>query len=418
METTLVTTENVPEAVLLSILQQHLGDPNAQLKKATVSPFSNSGVSGNNSFYRADIEWATTNPMLPAGSANWLIKRWIPGGLNLAELHWSRPAEALAWQSGILRPESLPTGVKTPILGSVIDPGGELAWVAMQNVSKELMQYDRAVPLPSEQLVSRVKVILSHLARFHAIWEQPARQNTFDTMDWLLPYENYLWRRSDFYAAVLSIDAGGESGQTAPVSQEDARNLQAFLEWLEPAERSILKELLVDRQRLVDRFAGLPCTLLHGDLDDRNIGLSWPSSGESVLVLIDWERMSRGPASLDVAKMMILVPMLCLPGQPIPEACLSDELLDFYYENYTRAGGKQLDYATWHRSYDLALIAESVWPFPWALGNLLRTLRGEVPLPEIPGLPEAVVHLQASSSLERMRRMVDLVMGAINRCLL
>jgi len=418
METTLAATENVPEAVLLAILQQHLGDPNVQLEKSAILPFSTSGVSGNNSFYRVDIEWAASNPMLPAGSATWLIKCWKPGGLNLVELHWSRPTEALAWQVGILRPESLPDGLSTPILGSVIGPGEEVAWVAMQDVSKELLEYDRAAPLPSEHLVSCVKAILSHLARFHASWERPDQQNILEDMDWLLPYENYLWRRSDFYTAVLSTDAGGGYGQTGHVSQDDARNLQAFLEWLEPAERIILKELLVDRRRLVDRFADLPCTLLHGDLDDRNIGLSWCASGESELTLIDWERISRGPAALDVAKVLILVPMLCLPGQPIPEACLSDELLDFYYENYIRAGGKQLDYETWRRSYDLALIAESVWPFPWALGNLLRTLRGEVPLPEIPGLPEAVIHIQVGSSLERMRRMVDLVMGALTRRLL
>lgn len=354
--------------------------------------------------------------MLPDGTTSLLIKRWTPGGLNMTELGWNKPVEALAWKNRILHPELLPTGVCTPIVGSVIDPDGEIAWLAMRDVSQALREYDRAAPLPTDQLIHRVKMILSCLARFHALWEQPDRQEILDGMDWLLPCKNYIWRNSAFYATILGKDVVGEYSPT--VSHEDVLNLHAFLEWLHPSERSLLEGLLVDRRRLEDCFADLPCSLLHGDLDDRNIGLLCSPSEESELVLIDWERMGMGPAAMDVAKVLINVPMVCAPGQSLPDGSWMDELLDFYYDNYKRAGGKAMDHTTWHRSCDLALIAQALWPFPWALGNLLRTFHGEVPLPEIPGLPDAVMRLQVASSLERMRRMTDLVTCAVNRYLL
>jgi hypothetical protein len=417
MDTRLVSTEEVPIAVLSSILRDHLKDPEAQLTGVSVTPISSSGVSGNNSFYRAEISWAVSNPMVQGGASTWLIKRWTPGGLSLAELGWNQPIEALAWQQGILRPEALPGGIKTPIIGSVIDPGGEVAWLAMADVARDLREYDRSAPLPSEQLVERIKTILASIARFHVYWEVADRQEFLDHKVWLVPFENYLWRKSAFYAAILGKDAYGGFSQVAQVDKEDVSNLYTFLEWLNPSVRPILEGLLVDRRRLVDGFAEIPCTLLHGDLDDRNIGLTQSSAGESELVLIDWERMSRGPAAMDVAKLLILVFMLCEPGAPIPDSFWSDELPDFYYENYRRAGGNKLDHDTWRKSYDLALIAEAVWPFPWALGNLMRTFRGEIPLSEIPGLPNAGERVHPQSNLENLSRMAEVIMGSMQRSL-
>ena len=418
MHTILDSTENVPDAVLTSILRAYSGNPKAQLTKRIVSPCSTSGVSENNSFYQAEISWVTSNPTVPTEATSWLIKRWTPGGLSLSELGWSKPIEALAWEHGILRPESLPLGVKTPIVGSMIVPDGMIAWVAMRDVSKELHEYDRSEPIPSERLVSRAKIILSGLARFHALWEQPDRQMLLRGMDWLLPFENYLWRNSGLYAAILGRKAERGYGQVARVEEADRLNLQSFLEWLEPAERSLLEVLLVDRSELVDRFVDIPNTLLHGDLDDRNIGLSWSSSGESELVLIDWEWMGSGPAAMDVAKVLIHSSMMGEPGNPCTETCWSEELPDFYYENYRMAGGRQLDHATWRHSYDLSLCAQALWTFPILMGNIIRTMRGEAPLPEIPGITKEGMQLRLASSMQSRKITADLILHAMQRCLL
>lgn len=52
MDTEINPTENMPEAVLTSILQDYLGEPDAHLTSYNVTPFNNSGASGNNSYYR------------------------------------------------------------------------------------------------------------------------------------------------------------------------------------------------------------------------------------------------------------------------------------------------------------------------------------------------------------------------------
>lgn len=346
-----------------------------------------------------------------------LVKCWKPGGLGLHSLGWGeQPVEALAWQNGILRPELLPSGVRTSIVGAVIDPRGETAWVAMKEISKELQEYDRAMPLPPEKLVSHSKTVLAGLARFHAFYEQPERQKSLEGMDWLLPLENYLWRHAAIIASTLGkVPVGGASQDDSSDVELDP-DLVAFLEWLVPSVRVKFEELLIDRDGLVDLFTSLPKTLLHGDLDDRNIGLSWLPSGEGEVILIDWEWMGMGPAALDVAKIMIYLPLLCEPGSPCPEVCWSDELPDFYFENYRAAGGKQLDHDTWRHSYDLGLVAQALSPLPWVGGSILRTLDGKAPLPKLPGLPEDVIRMVLNSALQNMEHLMDRIVQAMYRC--
>jgi len=410
MDAEINPAENIPETVLTSILQDHLGEPDAHLTNYNVAPFNNSGMSGNNSLYRVDIEWATSNSRIPDSSISWLIKCWKPGGLSLLELGWSKPVEVLAWQHGILRAESLPSGVRTPIVGAVIDPDGETAWMAVKDVSKELQEYDRAMPLSPEKLVSHAKAVLGGLARFHAFYEQPDHQKSLEGMDWLLPLENYLRRDATRITSILRkapMD-GASQGDSSDV--ELYLNLTAFLEWLVPSVRVKFEELLIDRDGLVDLFTSLPKTLLHGDLDDRNIGLSWLPSGEGEVILIDWEWMGMGPAALDVAKIMIYLSLLCEPGSPCPEVCWSDELPDFYYENYITACGKQLDHDAWRRSYDLGLVAQALSPLPWVGGNILRTLDGKAPL------PEESIRMRLASVLQNMEHLMDRIVQAMYRC--
>jgi len=411
MTTGFKSNEHVPEAVLTSILQDYLGEPDAHLTNYNVAPFNNSGMSGNNSLYRVDIGWAISNSRILDSSMSWLVKCWKPGGLGLLSLDWSKqPVEALAWQNGILRAESLPLGVRTPIVGAVIDPGGEMAWMAVKDVSKELQEYDRDVPLPPEKLVSHAKAVLAGLAQFHAFYEQPVHQKSLESMDWLLPLENYLRRDATRIASALGKAPIDGASQDDSSDVELHLDLTAFLEWLVPSVRIKFEELLIDRDRLVDFFASLPKTLLHGDLDDRNIGLSWLPSGEGEVILIDWEWMGMGPAALDVAKIMIYLPLQCEPGSPCPEVCWSYELPDYYYENYLTAGGKQLNHETWRRSYDLGLVAQALSPLPWFGGNILRTLDGKDPL------PEESIRMRLASMLQDMERLMDRIAQAMYRC--
>ncbi len=407
---------NIPESVLSSIVRGYSEDDGAQITKSVITPMATSGMSGNNSFWQAIINWNPSSPLNQLISRTLLIKRWTPGGISQSEIGWSKPIEALAWRHGLLSKEALPVGVKTPIVGAAIDPNNEVAWVAMTDVSKELGEFDRALPLPAERLIERTKTILGNLARFHAMWEKPEKQNLLASMAWLLPLQNYLWRMADFYRDILNADVARASSQPDLYKREEYLNLMAFMEQLDPQHQALLKSLLVDRSQLADRIADIPLTLLHGDLDDRNIGLSGSASGDDEIVLIDWEWMGCGPAAMDVAKLLIHASMMIAPGSNCPEYYWSDELPDHYYESYRLAGGSRLDQATWKRSYDLALLAQGVWPFPTTLGSIIRALRGEVPLPKIPGISEEVTRVLLASGLEDRKSMLDTIMSALGRC--
>jgi hypothetical protein len=87
----------------------------------------------------------------------------------------------------------------------------------MVDVAPDLRVYDRSIPLPSDRLISHVKTILSALARFHALWEQPEQQERIERMNWLLPFDNYVWRKSSFYATILGEAVVGGFSQVTPV---------------------------------------------------------------------------------------------------------------------------------------------------------------------------------------------------------
>ena len=102
-------------------------------------------------------------------------------------------------------------------------------------------------------------------------------------------------------------------------------------------------------------LASHPQTLIHNDLDDRNIGLRWPDGAvagsaaleQPDLVLIDWEWMALGPAAIDVANIIQRLPVMIAPGRPIPPAFWTNELADYYFLYYRAAGGKCADAARW-----------------------------------------------------------------------
>jgi hypothetical protein len=291
----------------------------------------------------------------------------------------------------------------------------------MADVSTELSAYSR-MGLSGEQVSSRAQTILARLARFHAMWEQPARQAELQASPWLWRPEMYLWDMAPTYARALGRSpvphippaAGGP-----PVWDGLSVDLDVFLEARPADERRLWEQLLIDRQVLVDGLAAYPQTLLHNDLDDRNIGLRWSSGGGETtsptldppdLILIDWEWIALGPAALDVAKIVWMLPVMITPGAPIPAAIWSDRFADDYFEHYQAAGGRCADAAKWRRSYGLALIAQGVIQMPSMHGRLRRTIRGELPPPQIVGVPEAVIRQNLREGLPMMEQMEERVM--------
>ena len=409
-------SEGVPRRVVESILRDHLADPRATLHDLSVRPFvATSSHSGNNSHCRVRVAWTTEDSDSPQ-SAEWIIKRWQPGGLAEAWVGVNQPQEALAWQHGLLGPQALPPGVTTPFVGAYIDPDGASAWVAMTDASTELAQYSSAHPLSPQVALVRVKHVLDRLARFHAWWEQPQQQRKLAENPWLLSWEDKVWCNGATYAHVLGREPAGGRGKGWPVTESRRANLQAFLEWFAPEDRLMWEELLCDRRPLLAALKDVPQTLIHGDADDRHIGLSWSQdqadagengSSSPELVLIDWEVIGRGLGAFDVNHMMLNVPRICDPSQPCPEFCLSDELPDYYFDRYVAAGGTGVTPDSWPRVYALAGVVTLMESLPMGAGSRIRALRGLVPMRHVEGLSEEAMMARVQAAWDRTERTIE-----------
>jgi hypothetical protein len=394
----------VPIAILEALLREQLAEQAAIITASTSTPLAHQGTNDSSTFFRVTFDWTLPNPASDSHTSTWIIKHWQSGGLRDSALGIAQPREVLAWEQGWLRPPALPPGTVVPFIGAWRAPDNSEAWLAMADISTELSAYPR-MSLSGDQVLSRAQTILARLAQFHAMWERPESQAELRGKVWLQRPEGYEW-------------------EMAPSSALGA-DLDAFLAARPTGERQLWEQLLLGRHALVEDLAGYPPTLLHNDLDDRNIGLRWPSgatpgsaeAAPSELVLIDWEWIAIGPAAIDVANIIQRLPVMLAPGSPIPAAFWTNELADYYFGHYRAAGGKCADAASWRRSFGLALVAQSAAQMPFIHGSLRRAIRGEIPTPQIVGVPDEVVRQNLRAGLPTMEQMEDLVIREARRWL-
>ena len=377
--------ETAPPELLQAILRKYLADPTARISDLQVEPIPTDGYSGN-LFYRARVGWAGGGVAADSGSATWVLKRWLPGGHSEYLLGVDRPLEALAWEEGILRPEALPAGVVVPFVGARLDPSGDAAWIVMEDVSAALREYSRERRLPPAEAVARVKQVLERLARLHAWWERPRQRAKLRRYSGLVPFERFPRCQEAGYAIALGRTPPAGAAPGSPVTEDFRADVHAFLDWLPAGHRSAFELLLYRREPLVAALGAFPRTLLHGDVDDRNVGLrhrpgraatNGSAGASSELVLIDWEWITVGPPALDVARLCGSAVAVCDPSRPPPEALFSDELPDYYFERYRAHGGALADRAAWRRSFGLALLAAGLTQVPFA-GSMIRRGVGPV----------------------------------------
>jgi hypothetical protein len=87
----------VPAAIVEAALRTHLADDAAALIDLVASPISGDGFSGHR-LYRVRLAWVSERQGIGPGSADWVVKRWLPNGPSEALLGVTRPLEALAWE--------------------------------------------------------------------------------------------------------------------------------------------------------------------------------------------------------------------------------------------------------------------------------------------------------------------------------
>lgn len=426
-------TSDVPPEVIETILREHLADHGATLRSCTSAPFAHEGTNDSTTFYRVTLTWTRQSHRGEVETATWILKHWQAGGQRDRTLGITQSREVLAWEAGWLRPSALPDGVIVPLLGVWRAPDNREAWLAMTDVSTELAAFPR-MGLSADQVISRSQAILAHLARFHALWERPERWSVLQSAPWLRRPESYLWDMAPTYARALGRLPHEEATATAsapPVWEGLSADLDAFLTARSADERRLWEHLLVDRQALVDGLTIYPQTLLHNDLDDRNIGLRWAKGRTAAqssapdqpdLVLIDWEWLALGPAALDVANILQRIPVLIMLGSPvgamIPPVVWSDALLDGYFAHYRAAGGRCIDANGWRRACGLALIVQGLAQMPFIQGSLRRVIRGEIPPPQLTGIPDEVMRAHLQNSLPIMEQMEQRVIREARRWLI
>lgn len=375
---------NLPtRSEIKALLRQHQPLSGLELRDYAITPFAGHG-SGGHQVYSMSATW--TNPPLNAGKT-FVLKRWTPASPNAQRFNLAESYEAIAYRTGLFN--ALPESVQAPIVAEIPAADGDGSWLLMTDVAEELEQYGRPNQFPFEQLKRKVSIVLDRLAQMHVSWESSEHlaQAMVDHRynDWA----TFISVNAEAYRHALTHGATGDVVEGEVMDEAFVAGLHAFLGWLPPALRPMWEHVLVDRSRLIAAADALPKTLLHGDPDDRNIGLSvGAQDADARLTLIDWEWICIGPGGLDVAKPIHQLPASFM-GEPHMIGAYMELLPHWgaeYAQSYRRHGGKASE-AEAIKGYQLGLVREAMSPFPQVIGGMLvAKKRQEASVNSIPGV--------------------------------
>ncbi len=351
-----------------SLLNQHEALAGLELSDFQLNVVAGHGAGGHD-IYSLQVEWS--NSPKPV-ERTFVLKRWTPASPHSQFFGLTESYEAVAHRTGLFA--ALPASVHVPIVASSLDADGGGSWLLMKDVSAELDQYGRPNQFPFEQVKQKVSIVLDRLAQMHVHWESS------DLLAEAVEHSRYndcaahMSTRAAAYHHALHKGATGEVVNGDVIDEAFVAQLRAFLDWLSPELRPMWERVLLDRSDLIAAANALPHTLLHGDLDDRNIGLSVDiSPDDATLTLIDWEWICTGPGAVDAAKPIHQLLASCT-GQP--------ELLDTYFEMlplwgeeyaqaYQRHGGLRASEDQVLHAYHLGHVREAMSPFPHVIGSVL-----------------------------------------------
>jgi thiamine kinase-like enzyme len=324
--------------------------------------------SGGNSLFDLDVVLEQDGDRV---TRRFLLKQWTSDSTNALFLTIDRSIEALAFEAGLF--SDFPTHIGCPIVAALHQGPGENAWILMEDVSEGLAQYGRGNPHPFDIVVAKLKTILLRMAEFHIHWEAPKRTEVLNRSDWLIGIGQYLEKdelayRHAFHEPGVKIQSRGRDVDTAFVAA-----MQAFVAWLPDSQREPWQHLLADRRPLLDAARSLPRTLIHGDMDDRNVGFSQRAAdGSTGLTLVDWEWMAFCPGGFDVAKLLHQMNISCTPSTRVSDRYFETipAMTQFYLDSYRKLGGRMHE-AEVRRGVELGLICEALCPMPKIIGEVL-----------------------------------------------
>jgi hypothetical protein len=363
------TDDRVPTELLEHALAALYPDETPRLVESDAGSIAHDGISA--SLARATVRWKSAETS-NVKTTDFIVKRWRRGGNTENWIGITRPLEALGWQAGLLRREAFPKGVFAPFLAASLNDDGSDSWIVMEDIADALNEFKMPRQWMPDEVASpaytrdeawrRTEFVLDGLAGFHVAWEDASRRPLLDACEWLTPHRVALEGLLPGYRWSFGWDAEWTKPSNPP--EWLRANATAFLDRMAQENRSMWRELLCDRTPFVRALASEPVTLLHGDLDFRNVGLRWENGGASVC-LIDWECLGIGSLALDVAK-------ACYHALPISDGEWIDRVKERYFDAYRTRGGTAYTRDSWNRAFEVAFASHGVIWFPTHGGTHIR----------------------------------------------
>ncbi len=245
--------------------------------------------------------------------------------------------ELQAVKSGLL--SDLHCGFYIPYIEAIERPELEQRWIWMDDVTEDVKRLG-AVEVLSDQ---RLRTVLGHAAAFHALnWERKEHL----AYPWLLTLRTLT--ESSFLTLSELLSGAKELSEMTKYKLRMRPwfkdGLMSFWPSVDGTARKYLEQVVNDPGPFFERREALPHTIVHGDFDQRNMGIHEGSDGEMTTVL-DWELIGRGHSSEDIGLLL---------AYNKPEN--SDELVDYYLGCLEQQLHRQVDRDEWRVGYDLLTI--------------------------------------------------------------
>lgn len=305
-----------------------------------------------------------------------VAKRWAPfewlkelSGLN-------RWAELLLHEESDLERIASASAVRVPYIGSCRTEEGD--WILMEDVSEQLQTWRNATEdepryfwRPTAASLDLYAGLVDRIAHMHAIVDQSRERLLPERIVGELKSQERCVRGAEKLlqewfgdSGVVGTSTGApevptEQGATpwtsrTTIAVDRRMHFVDFLDRLSANDRSLWLQNMMNRDSLAAIARRLPRTLIHGDLNRRNIGIDVVRSDREY-VLIDWEAAAYANHAFDLAGVV---------GGKVFSAEERGMLERHYLDRYRHHGGVALDDATWRQSVDLASAVEALDRLP------------------------------------------------------
>jgi len=338
-----MSTDNTPRTVgeltsryLSQVAAKLLSDPTARVTSFAVTPdpFEFPRF-GDKEFYEIAFEYSGRDG---SGRSTVILRVLPPMDAVMMLTGDTEHRELKAFQTGLYK--LVPDTFHVPYVHVELHPAHGQYWAFVEDVRPEMEALGMHAVLPERT----IRVILSHLAAFHAaFWER----HDILRQPWLMRLEQPV---DYFYRCVVDVLDGMKAPAEPsayivgkwPWFEEGAVNL---MDSLAPPTRRAIEGLYRQPERLLEKIRHLPRTLCHYDFDNRNLGLRETPEGAQTVV-IDWEIVGEGLSSADVGRFLAY-------QQPSN----AEELVGHYLDELERNLGRPIDREAWLYGSELVTIA-------------------------------------------------------------